>query len=209
MRPLRLLPLLSLALLAACASQSSETRQTQADPSPAAQPAPAPAPVPSTPPGTDPHISRSPGFPGAIVVLYPRIVPGTREAELAPVAIGVQQRLADLVTRALPGRKLDIRPAPERACPQAGCVVPAVGAVLASIQTGCSVVVTLAPEGRSDTQLRPWAGEVELRPGTVPFREPPESFVNVKDMAVCADLATAGAARDADIIAALRAAFGP
>jgi hypothetical protein len=162
-----------------------------------------------TPMDADPHISRSAGFPGAIVVLYPRVVPVTREDELRAISVGVQQRLAELVTRALPGRKIDLRPFPERACPQSGCTVPALGAVLASIGTGCSVVVTLSPPGRSDSTLRAWAGEVELRGGPVPFREAPESRVTVKDMAICADLAQAGAAKDAELVTAIRAAFGP
>ncbi|MEZ4264916.1 MAG: hypothetical protein R3F39_00955 [Myxococcota bacterium] len=162
-----------------------------------------------TPADADPHISRSAGFPGAIVVLYPRVVPVTREDELRPVAVGVQQRLSDLVLKALPGRKIDLRPFPERACPQSGCTVPAMGAVLASVGTGCAVVVTLSPPGRSDSTLRPWAGEVEFKGGPVPFREAPESRITVKDMAICADLAATGAAKEAELIHAIRAAFGP
>lgn len=162
-----------------------------------------------TPADADPHISRSAGFPGAIVVLYPRVVPVTREDELRGISAGVQQRLVDLVMRALPNRKIDLRPFPERVCPQSGCTVPALGVVLASVGTGCTVVVTLSPPGRSDSTLRAWAGEVELQGGLVPFREAPESRITVKDMAICADLAAAGAPKDAELITAIRAAFGP
>ncbi len=205
-----LLALLAL-LIGGCASQPAP--RAERDPRDYAPPAaghesPRVALEP-TPAGADPHISRSAGFPGAIVVLYPRVVPVTREDELRAISVGVQQRLVDLVMRALPGRKMDLRPFPERACPQAGCTVPALGAVLASVDTGCAVVVTLSPPGRSDSTLRAWAGEVELRGGPVPFREAPESRITVKDMAICADLAEAGAAKDAELITAIRAAFGP
>jgi hypothetical protein len=210
MRPkLALLLALPFACVAACASQPETTKERDPrDYSPPAAGHETPKVVlEPTPTDADPHISRSAGFPGAVVLLYPRIVPVARESELRGVAVDVQQRVLELVRRAAPDLKIDLRPAPERSCPQAGCTVLSVGAVLASVGTGCSVVLTLAGPGRADTTLHPWAGLVELRADRVPFREAPESQVTVKDMAICADLATAGAAKEAELVAAIRAAL--
>jgi hypothetical protein len=54
----------------------------------------------------------------------------------------------------------------------------------------------------------PWVGLVELRSTRVPFREPPESYVTVKDFAPCGDVLELLRQNDQAVIAALRSVGG-
>ncbi|MBN2495136.1 MAG: hypothetical protein JXR96_11130 [Deltaproteobacteria bacterium] len=137
-----------------------------------------------------PTISRSRGVAGGVVVLWPRIVPGSASAESRDIARALQARLRALVARELPGRPIDSRPEPERVCPQAGCEAFSAGALLIRRGQGCAVVALLSPPGPSAARLVRWAGELRLKQQSVAFRKPPESHVTVTDFASCAELAS-------------------
>src|SRR5687767_13129738 len=73
-----------------------------------------------------PEISRSVGTENAIVVMWPRIVlsrsgPSKPDDEMRAVAGRLQTRLAELARRAAGGKKVELRPEPERVCPRSGC----------------------------------------------------------------------------------------
>jgi hypothetical protein len=135
--------------------------------------------------GDGPQISRSVGVDGGVVILWPRVIPKSSAAVPRNAAWVVQQHLIRLVAAALPGRPVDIRPEPERVCPQAGCKGVAVGALVVHNNMGCAVVALVSGPGRSPQTLVPWGGLVELRQPQVPFREPPESFVTIRDFQRC------------------------
>ena len=141
--------------------------------------------------GDDRRVSRSRGSAGGIVLLWPRIVPSERSSELAEVAGALQSALFQAIRRRRPGRAIDIRPAPQRVCPQAGCVASSVGVLLVSSRGGCAAVVQTARPGRGAVTQTPWAGRVKLRHPTVPFRSPPESFVRIHDFVPCGRLVDA------------------
>ena len=134
----------------------------------------------------------------------PRIVPfGSVDAQLARA---VQQHAVDLARRAFPGRPLDIRPEPERTCRRAGCDATALSVVLTQSGTGCMAVASITPPGPVESTLLPWAGRIELRSTQIPFRDPPESYVRVKDFAPCASLVDTMRENDDAVGNALRAA---
>ena len=135
--------------------------------------------------GDDARVSRSRGTAGGVVLLWPRIVPSARSGELANVAQSLQSALHELIRGVHPGRAIDTRPAPQRVCPQAGCVAASVGVLVITSRGGCAAVVQTARPGRGSVTQTPWAGRVELRVPTVPFRSPPESFVRVHDFVPC------------------------
>jgi len=85
-------------------------------------------------------------------------------------------------------RSIDVRPEPERVCPPEGCQATSVGAVIVIKDTTCALVAVIAGPGKSAAHLVPWAGKVELTQDTVPFREPPEGRVKVRDWVSCATL---------------------
>lgn len=143
----------------------------------------------------DPRISTSPGEEGGVVVLWPRVVTSAG-ASADSEAAQVQAALRVIAERAFPGAPVDVRPSPERACPQDGCVAVAVGAVVLKSSSACAVVATVTRPGPTDSHLVAWAGEVELRNHNVPFREPPESHVRVVDFLPCAELTTALSANE-------------
>jgi hypothetical protein len=153
--------------------------------------------------GDAPEISRSTGKVGGVVVLWPRVVPA--DASLQPQAADVQARLQAIAAQASP--LVDLRPAPERACPMKGCRSATLGAVLAHDEGGCVVVALVGPPGVAPVTLVPWAGEVELAAPTAPFRGQPESLLTIRDFATCADLGAALEARQAAIAEALRTAM--
>lgn len=145
-----------------------------------------------------PEISRSVGVEGGVVVLWPRVIPRSDSATTRAAAFVVQRELARLAAEVLPGRAIDVRPEPERVCPQQGCATWTVGAVLVHQGDACVVVATVSGPGRSAATLVPWAGAVDLKGASVPFREPPESLLSIRDFQACnalgAPLAAGGAA---------------
>lgn len=140
-----------------------------------------------------PEISRSVGKPGGAVVLWPRIV--LQQGETKPDAATrdqarqVQTKLAELARSAFASRSVDVRPEPERVCPQNGCESVSVGALFAKVGKGCSVVVLTSQPGRSAATPVPWVGRVTLKSPSVPFREHPERHLGFPDLARCDDLA--------------------
>jgi hypothetical protein len=135
-----------------------------------------------------PEVSRSVGVTGGIVVFWPRVIPSSASGASHDLARQLQDRLRAMVAEAVPGRPIDVRPEPERVCPQAGCEAATVGVLLARRSGGCVAVALVSPPGTSPSRLLPWVGQVDLTQSSVPFREPPESYVTVTDFARCEDL---------------------
>jgi hypothetical protein len=170
-----------------------------------ATPTTSPEPTTITPSSGDaPEISRSVGVDGGIVILWPRV----KDPSLAPVAAQIQQRLADLAGRALPGRAVDVRPAPERVCPRTGCKAISIGAGILQNGDACAVIALVSASGPSDQTIVPWVGDMILKSPVAAFREPPESQVQVKDYAKCTTLVDGLAARENDVEAAIKLAAG-
>jgi len=155
-----------------------------------------------------PEISHSKGTKGGVVLLYPRIIPASVAAEAGPLASQVQQRLGAIAQRALPGRPIDIRPRPERACPKGGCDGMPINVVFSKSGNACMVVAVIGGPGETPQRLIPWAGEVVFRSDTVPFRDPPESQITVKDYAPCDALMNTLTDNESFIEAAIRS-MGP
>ena len=187
----------ALLLLAACGGGSSSTPATNTTP-------PTTVTDPTAISGDAPEISRSVGADGGIVILWPRV----KDKQLSPVAAQIQQRLADIAKRALPGRAVDIRPEPERVCPRTGCKAIAVGAGILQNGEACAVIGLVSAPGPSDQTIVPWVGDMILKSPVAAFREPPESQVQVKDYARCTTLVDGLAAREKDIEAAIKLAAG-
>jgi hypothetical protein len=143
-----------------------------------------------------------------VVLLWPRVIPSAETAALRAVAQPLHQRLFQLIQRALPGRHIDIRPEPQRVCPQAGCEGIAVGVLLLAHGSGCVAVVQVSPPGRSAARQVAWVGDVRLTRDEVAFREPPEQHVLVKDYAACDRLLEDAQAREDQVILAITAATG-
>lgn len=129
---------------------------------------------------SDARVSSSAGEEGGVVVLWPRII-----GEGDDAAALIQQRLREIAERVLPGHPVDVRPAPERVCPQSGCRGISLGALLIATAEGCASVALVSPPGQSAAKLVPWSGFVTLQSSEVPFREPPESHVHVGDFVPC------------------------
>ena len=155
-----------------------------------------------------PEISHSKGVAGGIVVLWPRIIPGTIAEENAGIAAQVQAKVKALAEKALPGRAIDVRPKPERVCPKAGCDAVSINVLFTKNSTACVAVALINAPGTSSTKLIPWGGGVELKSDTIQFRDMPENFVKIKDYVPCDQLITSMAEQDQFIEAALRAAAG-
>ena len=150
--------------------------------------------------GDAPEISRSTGVEGGVIVFWPRIIPRSETVNTRALAKKIQTRLKALVAQALPGRPLDVRPEPERVCPQAGCQAMTVGVLLARKGSGCIVVALLSRPGKALTRLVPWVGKVKLKQEWVPFREAPESFLTIKDFAPCDQVMAQLPANESQII---------
>jgi hypothetical protein len=187
-------------------SQPVSTTPTPVTDSTSAAPVATPSP-PAASSSDAPEISRSVGVEGGVVILWPRIS-GTKDPDSHQIAARIQQRFAAMVKRLLPGRPVDLRPEPERVCPRAGCKAVAVGAVLLRNNTACAVAALVSTSGTSPAAIIPWAGDLLLRNPTVPFRQAPESEIQIKDYATCAGIDDDLGAHDAQIEAAIRSAAG-
>ena len=155
-----------------------------------------------------PTISTSPGPEGGFVILWPRIVATPVTEQDRSMAREVQARTRALIERTVQGRRVEIRPEPERSCRRAGCIAVSVAFVLARQEAGCILVVAIAPPGESSSTLVPWVGSVKLARGEVPFREPPESEITITDHAACDDLDALMRAAEGPVVEALRRAQG-
>lgn len=153
-----------------------------------------------------PEISHSKGQPGGIVVLYPRIIPGTIAEENAALAAQIQAKVKAVAEKALPGKAIDVRPKPERVCPKAGCDAMSINVLFTKQSNSCMTVALINAPGTSPIKLIPWGGLVELKSDTIQFRDMPENFVKIKDYVPCDQLITQMASQDSFIEAAIRAA---
>lgn len=138
-------------------------------------------------------------------MLWPRIPGHAKDPESRALATKIQDRLRAIAARAYPGKPIDVRPEPERACGRQGCTAIAVGASLIRNAGGCAVIATVTAGGASPTTLVPWVGQLQLKQPTVPFREPPEPAIVVHDFESCAEVEAQLAAREAPVEAAIRA----
>jgi hypothetical protein len=157
--------------------------------------------------GDAPEISRSVGAPGGVLIFWPRIVPGAQAKQTRSLALALQGRLKALVEETLPGRKLEVRPEPERVCPRAGCQATTVGVLIARRGEGCVVVAMVSRPGKSPARLIPWVGKVSLKKEWVPFREHPESHLSIKDFARCDQILAGLDQNRKNVSAAIRAAM--
>ncbi len=121
-------------------------------------------------------------------MFWPRIIPADERGDSRDLAAALQDRVRALLQETFPGRAIDVRPEPERVCPQAGCQAATVGILLLRDEQGCGVVGLVAQPGRSPALLVPLAGELQVANTSVAFREPPESSVKVKDFAPCGEV---------------------
>lgn len=151
-----------------------------------------------------PEISRSVGEAGGVVLLWPRIVPRDARESMRVVATDVQAKLRALIQQAAPSRAIDERPEPERVCPRSGCVAPSVSALLVRSGDGCALLLMTSAPGTTPTRLVPWIAEATLDQTMVPFRDPPEASVHVRDFARCEGLSGQLGMREAEILAALQ-----
>ncbi len=150
----------------------------------------------------DSRVSTSAGVEDGAVVLWPRMIgfPPGQEAN------DVQLRIKGLVERAMPDAPVDVRPDPERTCPRMGCAGVSVGTLFVAQGDSCLVVAIVSEPGVSPQKLVPWAGRMNLRAAEIPFREPAESWVQVRDFVPCAGLSAALAEHDAEVEAAIQEA---
>jgi hypothetical protein len=204
-----------LALLVACGS-STPPATGPAEPigdgrgsAPSSTGAPAGSPVAS---GDAPEISRSPGKPGGVLVLWPRIVlpsssPGP-DAETRALAQKLQDRLATIARRAAAGRDVDVRPEPERVCPRQGCQAASVGALVTKAGGGCAVLALVSGAGQVPARIVPWFGAVKLDSDQVPFREHAEKNVKVTDYGACTSLPDALGEGESAVEEAVKRALG-
>ncbi len=136
-----------------------------------------------------PEIAKKTGSAKHVVVLWPRVAPVLGAEVADKMASDVQARLAKLVAEAAPEWGVNVRPRPERACSQSGgCKGPSVGVVVGHLDGGCAVVAYAASPGESPAQLIPWAGVVDFKTPTSPFRAPVESSLVIRDFVDCDQL---------------------
>ena len=152
-----------------------------------------------------PEVSHSRGVEGGLVLLWPRVVPKAETAAMRGPAKALQDRLKAMLEQHFPGRPMDVRPEPERVCPKTGCLGSSVGVLIGVKDGQCVAVVIVSPPGQSDQLLMPWAGLVTTKM-QVPFREPPESGMQIAEMVPCDQLTTATLEREDRVKEALRIA---
>ncbi len=154
-----------------------------------------------------PKISHSLGQDGGVLLLWPRIIPASDDPAIRSLASSLQGRMNAIIVRASGDRPLDVRPEPERVCPQAGCKATSAGVLLIHHGKGCAAVALIGEPGRSPIKLVPWGGFVTLKSPEVEFRDFPESHVTVGDFAPCDKLIDALFANEAAVEQALRDAL--
>jgi hypothetical protein len=127
---------------------------------------------------------------GAVMVLWPRVVPHAASAELEATAGAVQRRLDGVVSKAFPLVARQLAPAPQRVCARPrGCKGPTVGVLIGQEGGGCVAVGWVGEPGTGPMHLVPLAGEVTLSASTLPFRAHPEDAVTIDEFVPCATLA--------------------
>jgi hypothetical protein len=138
--------------------------------------------------GNGAEISRSRGRPEGVVVLWPRIVPATSDPAILAVAAKLQGRLEEVAAEAVEPSRVDVRPAPERTCPAAGCRATSLGLMLGHRDGGCAVLAVVgSPEGGVQRMV-PLAGTFQMTDAALPFRDPPENDVVVTEFVPCTEV---------------------
>lgn len=153
------------------------------------------------------HISRSVGEPGGLIVFWPRMIPREIADQNHELAAALQRHVRTVVQRNMPGLSLDVRPEPERVCPQGGCKATTIGILLSREQQGCLVLALIGKPGESPTKIVPWAGDVQLRADTVPFREYPETQITIADYVPCNALLSTMDDNEGAVLKALKEAI--
>jgi hypothetical protein len=156
-----------------------------------------------------PEISRSVGVEGGVVIMWPRIIPGSERASTRELAASLRSHLRKLVEKRLPGRPIDMRPEPQRVCPRQGCKAVSVGALIIRDKRGCLVVALIGRPGKYPLRLVPWVGKMRLKQEWVTFREPPESRVQIIDYARCSEVMSQLAERERYVLEAIQTAATP
>src|SRR5688500_18623161 len=87
-----------------------------------------------------PEVSSSRGRSGGVVVLWPRLVPEAEDPVIVDLARRLQQRVADAAAGSVDARRIDLRPAPERVCPRAGCKTTSLTLMLGHQDGGCALI---------------------------------------------------------------------
>ena len=154
------------------------------------------------------RISCSVGEEGGVLLLWPRIIPASEDPQIKALAGRLQARLNAAVKRVAPRKPIDVRPEPERVCPQSGCKANSVGVLLVHQDKGCAAVALLGEPGQSPVTMVPWGGRVDLKTPEIAFRDYPESHVIIRDFAPCDKLIDALFAKESALEEALRARIG-
>lgn len=150
-------------------------------------------------------VSRSGGEAGGLVVFWPRVIPRSDDPDVSALAGQVQGKLVELAKATYPDRPIDVRPEPERVCPREGCAAATFGAMLVHNDGKCIVVALSSPAGTEPTELAAWAGDVDFKQASVPFREHPEDHIVTRGYVPCDELLQSMAGNDESIVGALRA----
>jgi hypothetical protein len=135
-----------------------------------------------------PEVSHSRGRNDGVVVLWPRLVPETEDPVIVDLARRLQQRVADTAAASVDARRIDLRPAPERVCPRAGCKTTSITLMLGHQDGGCALIGLVGPAGPEPQRLVPLAGKFQMGEPYLPFRSPPEGQVIVTEFVACAEL---------------------
>lgn len=150
-----------------------------------------------------PEISRSGGKLGEVLIFWPRIIPASDDPAMHAIAVDLQQRMREMVARNLPDRKIDVRPEPERVCPQSGCEAMTVGVLLLHDEQGCAAVALISRANGGNVVMIPWVGDVTLQAGSISPRTHPEDSITVTDFAPCGSVLTRLSEHEADVTTAL------
>ncbi len=150
-----------------------------------------------------PEISRSRGKPGEVLVFWPRIIPASDDPAIHAMAAELQEKIRAMVAENLPDRTIDVRPEPERVCPQSGCEAMTIGVLLLHEEQGCAALALISRANGGNVAIVPWVGNSTLTAGSVPPREHPEDSVTVTDFAPCGSIVTGLSEHEADVVTAL------
>lgn len=156
----------------------------------------------------DPRVSTSRGKEGGVLVLNPRIIPASEDPAILALAAAITAHAEAVARQARPDAKVDARPAPQRTCPQAGCLGASIGSVLVHTGKTCAVAAWVAAPGQSPARALAWSTGLEVGPEPIAFREPIESHLKVHDYQPCESILESLGARDADVVDALKAVSG-
>lgn len=139
-------------------------------------------------PGVGAEISHVRGKKDGVVVLWPRVVPETDDALVNQVAASLQKAVAEAASGLAPPERTSVRPSPERVCPREGCRSTSVSVLLGQQGGGCAAVALIGPPGPEAQRLIPLAGAIDMAGPGVPYRDPPEDHVVIREFVPCGEL---------------------